>query len=153
MLMQALFPHPGATCSLDDVAEACSLFGDGDVRRLVFHGRSVWRFLFDVMHGVITVVGADGEVIEVEEVTTAGGPDAWRVGVIVAVRDVLDRVLRARVLEELDQWTIELLLQELEALIAEDALAEALGVAVAARDTVVALALDDVSEDQDGPKA
>lgn len=147
--MQALFPHPAGTCSLDDVAEACSLFEDGDVRRLVFNGRSVWRFLFDVMHGVIAVVGEDGERIEIEEVTTAGSANAWRLGVIVAVRDVLERVLRAKVLDELDQWTIELLLQEIEALIAEDSLAEALGAAVAARDTVVALALDGVPEAQE----
>ncbi len=147
MLMHTLFPHPAGACSIDEVTEACSVLENGAVSRLVFQGRGPWRFLFDVMHGVLTVLGEDGRVLAIEEVATTGGSHAWRSGVIITVRDVLDAVLRARVLDELDQWTVELLLQELEVLVAEDSLAEAFGVAVAARDTVVALAVDDQSSE------
>ncbi len=150
VLMQALFPHPVGTCAISEVTEVCSVLEDGEVSRLVFQGRGPWRFLFDVMHGVLTVLGEDGRVLAIEEVATTGGSHSWRSGVIVTVRDVLDAVLRARVLDELDQWTVELLLQELEALVAEDSLAEAFGVAVAARDTVVALAVGDQSDENLG---
>lgn len=142
-LYQLMFPKPPTAVPLSEVREALDTVTGDTVARLVFAGRSPWRFLFDVLHGVVAVVDADGQPLAPEAIFTPADQGAVKRAITVTVRDTVESVLRARVLTSADdQWTFELLLRELEACQAEGSPDGAFEVAWALRDLLTAFIVD-----------
>jgi hypothetical protein len=141
-VMALLFPHPAGTCLAVDVLDAASVIRGESSERATFSGRDPWRFLYDVMHGVLAVddAGEGG----IEAVMSLVAPEVWRQSVVTAVRDMIDAVCTVGAFEVDVTTTLRMLQSEMGACVEDGSLAEAFGVAVLARDTVFDVAVSSV---------
>jgi hypothetical protein len=136
-----LLPHSSAAASSSEVVKATAVFSGDRIEQLVFAGRSPWRFLYDVLHGVVVVLDENGSTLEIESVMTLGSPQAWFEAVVVTMRDVLEATLRSKVLGAEDAWMVEVALRELQDTYDAGDLTDGLELALGARDLLIALAL------------